>query len=103
MQYSEEDLKRIYNKTNGNCTFCEIKLSYTNYGSKNICAKGAWEVDHGNPESKGGADDFRNFQPACSLCNREKSDKITTEFRREVSRYSSPQNFRIALRRRHCK
>ncbi|MHA2104375.1 MAG: HNH endonuclease [Candidatus Hodarchaeales archaeon] len=102
MTYSNDDLRRIYGKTNGYCTFCEIKLSFTNYGSRNICAKGAWEVDHGMPLSRGGTDDFRNLQPACSLCNREKGDKTTTEFRREVARYSSPQNFHIALRRKYC-
>ena len=51
---------------------CRKKLAFTNYGRYG--KKGAWEVDHSNPISKGGTDYFRNLVPACVECNRSKGD-----------------------------
>ena len=102
MKYSDEKLNKIYDKRNGYCSFCEIKLSFNNYGHKDICARGAWEVDHGNPESLGGVNDLRNLQPSCSLCNRRKGNMTTAQFKKLIKEYSSPQNFHKALRRKYC-
>jgi 5-methylcytosine-specific restriction endonuclease McrA len=73
MGYTDEELSYIYDKNNGYCWHCGKKLAFTNYG---CCGrKGAWEVDHSNPVSKGGTDYFRNLVPACVECNRSKGDR----------------------------
>jgi hypothetical protein len=107
MEFSTEELIKVFAKTKGSCSFCEIKLSFDNYGLKNYCAQGAWEVFDENVLSSGVDDIFLDYLPICSLCHREKGDRTTDEFKREVKGYSSPQNFhvvlRIVLRKRHCK
>jgi 5-methylcytosine-specific restriction endonuclease McrA len=72
MGYTDEELSYIYDKNNGYCWHCRKKLAFTNYGRYG--RKGAWEVDHSNPISKGGTDYFRNLVPACVECNRSKGD-----------------------------
>jgi len=48
------------------------KLALTNYGMPR--EKGAWEIDHSNPVSRGGTNYLRNLVPACISCNRSKED-----------------------------
>jgi len=72
MGYTDEELSYVYDKNNGYCWHCRKKLAFTNYGRYG--RKGAWEVDHSNPISKGGTDYFRNLVPACVECNRSKGD-----------------------------
>ena len=78
MSYTNEKLNIIYDKNNGRCWHCNKKLSFTNYGM--IGEKGAWEVDHSNPVSRGGTDYLRNLVPACIDCNRSKGDLTSREF-----------------------
>jgi 5-methylcytosine-specific restriction endonuclease McrA len=73
MGYTDEELSYIYDKNNGYCWHCGKKLAFINYGRYG--RKGAWEVDHSNPLSKGGTDYFRNLVPACVECNRSKGDR----------------------------
>ena len=80
MAYTEAELGRIYDSNSGYCWHCGKKLAWSNYGI--IWARAAWEVDHGNPLSRGGVDDFRNLRPACLPCNRSKRDLTTGEFSR---------------------
>lgn len=80
MGYDDWLLSEIYDKTNGYCMYCGKRLAWRNYGV--LGTRGAWEVDHGIPLSRGGSDYFRNFWPACIECNREKSDMKTSEYRR---------------------
>ena len=54
------------------------RLSWKNYGR--LGRKGAWEVDHSNPLSKGGTDYLRNLVPSCIECNRSKGNLRTREF-----------------------
>ncbi len=68
--YTNEELLNIFNKTEGYCKRCGKKLVFDNYGL--IDERGAWEVDHHYPKSRGGSDDFRNLYPACIPCNRSK-------------------------------
>ncbi|MGD0496198.1 MAG: HNH endonuclease signature motif containing protein [Candidatus Bathyarchaeia archaeon] len=42
--------------------------------------RGAWEVDHSRPLSRGGTDYLRNLVPSCVECNRSKGDLGTREF-----------------------
>jgi len=48
------------------------KLAFTNYGR--LRQKGAWEIDHSNPLSKGGNDYLRNLVSSCIRCNRSKGN-----------------------------
>jgi len=50
--YSDEVIKYVYYKNNGYCWWCGKKLALTNYGRPG--EKGAWEIDHSNPVSRGG-------------------------------------------------
>ena len=80
MSYTDEELTEIYDKNDGYCWHCNKKLSFTNYGR--IGKKGAWEVDHSNPVSRGGTDCPRNLVPACIDCNRSKGNLTSREFSR---------------------
>ena len=77
MGYDDETLNFIYDKSDGYCHYCGKRLAWTNYGSPE--AKGAWEVDHGVPLSRGGSDHMRNLWAICVECNREKCDMTQWE------------------------
>ena len=83
--FTDADLNYIYDKTGGYCFHCNKKIAWSNYGIPG--ARGAWEVDHGNPLSRGGVDDGRNWVPSCIPCNRSKGAMTSTEFRRQSGYY----------------
>jgi 5-methylcytosine-specific restriction endonuclease McrA len=76
--YADEDLSYIFDKNDGYCWHCGKRLSWKNYGR--LGRKGAWEVDHSHPLSKGGTDYLRNLVPSCIECNRSKGNLRTREF-----------------------
>ena len=78
MGYSDDELNYIYDKNKGYCWHCDKKLSFRNYGI--VGARGAWEVDHSVPLSRGGTDYLQNLVPACITCNRGKQDLKTREY-----------------------
>lgn len=78
MGYTDEELNEIYDKNNGYCWHCGKKLAFKNYGI--VGAKGAWEIDHSVPVSRGGTDYFRNLVPSCISCNRSKRELKTREY-----------------------
>lgn len=84
MGYDDDTLNRIYDKSDGYCHYCGKRLAWTNYGSPR--AKGAWEVDHGIPFSRGGSDYLRNLWAICIECNREKSNMTPEEYRSYLRR-----------------
>ncbi len=77
---SDEDLSDIFDKTDGCCRYCGKQLAWGNYGR--VGARGAWEVDHSVPRSRGGTDYFRNLWPACVACNTEKGTLTGSEYMR---------------------
>jgi 5-methylcytosine-specific restriction endonuclease McrA len=79
MYYSDETLKIIHSKTEGHCYHCQKQIPLNNYGERGG-NRGRWEVDHGNPISRGGVNDNRNWHASCVPCNRHKSDKTTSEY-----------------------
>jgi hypothetical protein len=87
VRFTDEQLTEIYDKTGGYCRYCEKKLAFTNYGKAG--RKGAWEVDHANPVSRGGTDYYRNLSPACIECNRDKSDRTAQSYQRSVDQSST--------------
>jgi 5-methylcytosine-specific restriction endonuclease McrA len=75
MAFDKEQLDRIYRRTCGYCHLCYSKLARKNYGRPG--KRGAWEVDHSVPSSKGGTDHLNNLLAACATCNRDKSSVTT--------------------------
>ena len=78
-RFTTEELRVIYDKTNGQCIVCGKKLSFVNYGK--LSGRAPWEVDHSNPVSKGGTDYLRNLNPICPSCNRSKGAKRRRAYR----------------------
>lgn len=59
----KEQRQRIFDKTDGLCHVCGIKLEIDNF-----------QADHVKPFSTGGIDIVDNFLPACSQCNNYRWD-----------------------------
>ncbi len=60
----------------------QIKKLYENkcFGcNRRSTIKRKLHIDHVVPQSKGGTSAFRNLQPLCEHCGREKADKIPNE------------------------
>jgi hypothetical protein len=74
MGYTGEVLSYIYDKNDGYCWYCNKKLAFTNHGT--LGERGAWEVDHSVPKSRGGTNYLRNLVPACIECNRQKGVRM---------------------------
>ncbi len=75
MPFDKQLLTRIYQRTSGYCHLCHSKLAFKNYGRPD--KRGAWEVEHSVPRSKGGTDHLNNLFPACVGCNHAKSNRMT--------------------------
>ncbi len=88
MAYSDETLNRIFDRTDGHCHLCFKKLSFCNY--RCYGARGAWEVEHSIPKSRGGTDHLNNLYAACSPCNREKAVLSTRMVRSWNGRSRAP-------------
>ena len=48
--------------------------------ARTVGQRGAWELDHFIPFSRGGSDQLYNLVPACVDCNMQKSDLMPWEF-----------------------
>lgn len=79
MKYSQEKLDSIYKRTHGHCHLCRKTLARKNYGR--LGSRGAWEVEHSKPRSKGGTDHGNNLYAACISCNRSKRSRSTSSLR----------------------
>jgi 5-methylcytosine-specific restriction endonuclease McrA len=88
MTHYEENLKRIYDKTNGKCHICGKKLSFINYAC--VGEKGAWHIEHSIPKAKGGTDHLNNLFPAHIDCNQEKGTYTTQTARGWHGRKRAP-------------
>jgi len=80
MGYTDEELSYVFDKNDGYCWHCGKKLAWKNYGRPR--ERGAWEVDHSLPLSRGGTDYLRNLVPACIECNRIKGNLTSQELER---------------------
>jgi len=87
MSYSDEELQAIYDSNNGFCYHCGQALVFSAYGDR--YSPWGWCIDHGNPLSRGGMHDPRNWRPSCYTCNEKKHTNTTSEYgmRRERPHY----------------
>ena len=90
MQWDEETLNRVYEKTQGRCHLCEKKIAWKNYGRPG--ERGAWEVDHSVPRAAGGSDHGNNLWPSCTSCNRSKQDRSTKSARTDNGMTRAPMS-----------
>lgn len=88
MAFNEEELNQIYERTSGYCHICHKKLAFNNYGK--LGARAAWEVEHSNPQAKGGSNCLNNLYPACISCNRSKGDSSTASARAKNGKTRAP-------------
>ena len=72
MKDTKERLNKIFDKTRGKCHLCHKLLVFSNYGV--MYSRGAWEIEHSIPRSKGGTDHLNNLYASCIKCNRQKSN-----------------------------
>lgn len=79
--FTEETKSRVFEKTAGYCHLCNKKIARKNYGSHG--SRGAWEVDHSVPVSKGGKNHLNNYLAACISCNRAKGNNSTNKTRQQ--------------------
>lgn len=89
-KFDNETKLKVYEKTDGCCHICHKKIAKKNYGV--IGARGAWEVDHSKPVSKGGCNHMNNYQPACIPCNRKKGNSSTRSARHTQGVSKAPQS-----------
>ncbi|MDD5328682.1 MAG: HNH endonuclease [Sulfuricella sp.] len=88
MAFSSEQLNQIYDRTSGYCHICHKKLAFKNYGV--FGARAAWEVEHSNPQAKGGTSRLNNLYPACTTCNRSKGASSTHSVRAKNGKSRAP-------------
>jgi len=90
MGFSDEQLNKVYDRTDGRCHLCGKKLTFKNYGC--LDARGAWEVEHSNPKARGGTNRLNNLYPACIACNRSKGAGSTKAARARNGRTRAPMS-----------
>lgn len=88
--FDEETKNKVFAKTDGHCHICAKKLARKNYGI--IGTRGAWEVDHSIPISKGGTNHLNNFLAACISCNRAKGNTSTQIARKKKGLIQKPMS-----------
>lgn len=70
MKFTEQQLRKIFEKTDGYCHLCHKKLAFKNRGKNG--ERGAWHVEHTNAKANGGTDHLNNLMASCISCNLEK-------------------------------
>lgn len=88
MAYTDHQLTRVFERTDGNCHICWRKLCFCNYGR--FGTRGAWEVEHSNARCNGGTDHGNNLYAAHITCNREKGSVTTRTARSWNGRTRAP-------------
>ena len=88
MPFTDEQLSRIFERTDGRCHICHGKLYFGNYGV--FGRRGAWEVEHSNPRCNGGSDRLGNLYAAHIVCNRQKGSMTTRTARAWNGRTKAP-------------
>jgi len=102
MRYSNDDLNDIYDRTSGKCHICHRKLAFSNYAC--FGERGAWEVEHSNPQACGGSSRLCNLYAACISCNRAKGKGTTRSARAYHGNKRAPLSYgrRAAARQKQA-
>jgi hypothetical protein len=90
MKFTDEKLNDIFDRTDGKCHICHKKLVFKNYGLLN--GRGAWEVEHSNPQAMGGTNKLNNLYPSCIFCNRSKGAGTTRAARAMNGKTKAPMS-----------
>lgn len=90
--FTKEVQAKILEKTDKRCHICHKMLAKKNYGV--IGLKGAWEIDHSIPISKGGSNHLNNLYPACIPCNRRKGNSNNVMARKPYGLKIAPMSKR---------
>lgn len=88
MNFDTKTLRKIYDRTEGRCHICKTKRALKNYGQPAL--RGAWEVDHSKPQSKGGTHHLNNLYVACPSCNRSKGNSHNLTARAKHGHKAAP-------------
>lgn len=88
MRFSPPQLEKIFLRSSGYCHICHKKLQLNQYGQ--FGKRGAWEVEHSNPQAKGGTHRLNNLYPACIACNRAKGTKSSRTVRAQHGKKRAP-------------
>ncbi len=88
MRFSGQQLEKIFLRTSGYCHICHKKLNFKQYGQ--FGKRGAWEIEHSNPQAKGGTHRINNLYSACITCNRGKGTKSTRVVRARHGKRRAP-------------
>ncbi|HPD13633.1 MAG TPA: HNH endonuclease [Planctomycetota bacterium] len=88
MAWTDEQLRRIYDRTQGKCHICGKKLALKNYGVHG--SRGCWSVEHSHARALGGSDHGNNLYPACISCNSSKGSGTTRSARAQHGRTRAP-------------
>lgn len=88
MAYSHKELCRVYDRASGYCHICGKKLAFSNYAR--LGWRGAWEVEHSRPRTRGGSNRLGNLFPAHVECNRDKGIVSTRAARMWYGRLRAP-------------
>lgn len=89
-RFDNETRRAVFAKTSGRCHLCGDTMAYSNYD--NHGARGAWEIDHSVPRSRGGTDHLNNLYGAHTGCNRSKQARSSASVRRENGRTGAPMS-----------
>jgi len=87
---TRDEIRAIFERTDGICHLCRRRLALRNYGLEG--RRGAWEVDHSRAKARGGSDRINNLLPAHIQCNRSKRDSDNTTIRRRHGYVSRPRS-----------
>lgn len=88
MRFSGQQLEKIFLRTSGYCHICHKKLNFKHYGK--LGRRGAWEIEHSNPQAKGGTHRLNNLYSACIACNRGKGTKSSRVARARHGKRRAP-------------
>ena len=78
MHYHDDELIRIFNRSDGRCLYCGRELTFSAH--QNFCQRGTWVVDRFIPTEQGGPDEFTNWVASCPACSYEKGTRLPWEF-----------------------
>jgi len=88
MKWTKEQLRKIYDRTQGKCHICGKKVALKNHGK--IGARMAWSVEHSVAQANGGTHHGNNLYAACISCNSSKGARSTRSARAKNGRTGAP-------------